>query len=121
MNNDVLVDAARDSLGPFCSSTCKAKCCKKGYLPVSAQESLLFETDLYDKTQSRVTLTPGCSHLKKDSCTIYARRPKACREFPVYLKGKTILIASWCEGYKAGKLDTYLKKFEEEGLKVIIV
>ena len=68
-----------------------------------------------------VDLSQGCPHLKDNQCMIYPLRPLCCKEFPVYLRHKKILISSWCAGYQEGLLASSIKQFEHDGFEVIIV
>ncbi|MCA9477566.1 MAG: YkgJ family cysteine cluster protein [Nanoarchaeota archaeon] len=96
---------------------CKAQCCKRGYLPVSEKEAELFGT-----TEGLINLTPPCMHLdNNNACSVYEKRPKACREFPLYEKGKTLLVASWCPGYQEGLLDEFLKLLEGKGYQILVI
>jgi Fe-S-cluster containining protein len=121
---EALADEARDSLSSYCINTCKALCCKSGHLTITKAESEIFPKDkkveradgLYE-----IPLQPQCIHLKNNKCTVYENRPKPCRNFPVYVRGETILFASWCKGQQAGLLEIYIQKFKDLGCTVHII
>lgn len=122
---ELLVDHARNSLGPFCMQSCHAKCCRRGKLILdTVQEQSVFPKERVEQNESGVTsiqIEGGCPNLQSDNgCSVYQNRPRCCREFPIYLRGSTVIIASWCTGYEQGLLDHYVLQFESLGLRVII-
>jgi len=122
---ETLAQHARDTLGPFCMTTCGALCCKRGAIYLqSKKEETLFPQPLQQLTSShslKVNLEPKCIHLSEQHmCSIYTQRPKSCNEFPVYVRGKTIIIASWCTGYQHNKLDSFIEQFTLLGCSVFI-
>jgi Fe-S-cluster containining protein len=120
MDIHTLVDQARDSLSSFCSTTCKAKCCQRGKL-IIASHNQFPDAVKRDDGLCEVDLTHGCPHLINHRCAIYPLRPICCKEFPVYLRYKKILISSWCMGQQQGLLDSYIKQFKQQGYEVVIV
>ena len=119
-----LAQEARTSLSTFCSQTCKALCCKSGQLIVSETESILFPTTRTERPDGlyAIQIAPKCIHLNSNNqCSIYDSRPKPCRDFPVYVRGETIVIAGWCQGQQAGLLQEFVIQFEKLGCKVVIM
>ncbi len=118
-----LANEARASLSEFCSQTCKALCCKSGQLIVSQEESQIFPATRTERPDGlyAIQIAPKCIHLKNDRCSVYESRPKPCRDFPVYVRGETIVIAGWCQGQQAGLLEEYKEKFRKLGCKVIVM
>lgn len=93
------VNSLANTHSNFCLNTCKAKCCKKGKLPLTNSEKELFDKSRFDD-RGLYDLTGGCQFLdlKTNRCTIYDKRPGICREFPFILKNRTIYANSFCIG-----------------------
>lgn len=121
MNNDIEITTARNSLSNYCINICQAKCCRRGQLLLELKESL----EIYphakadDQGYVRVPLENGCPKLDTNfSCTIYEKRPRTCREYPLYPKGKLLLVATSCEGVQKGKLDKHLQLLKKQGYQI---
>ncbi|MFT4313286.1 MAG: YkgJ family cysteine cluster protein [Candidatus Woesearchaeota archaeon] len=123
-----LVESARSSLGPTCYGICQAKCCKRGKLlldssqvPIVAKgsETVLRRDGYYELSLS----DKGCPNLTSDHrCGIFTheKRPLMCAEYPLFIRGKYIFVASACTGFARGELDVYLTKMKELGFTVIV-
>jgi Fe-S-cluster containining protein len=130
-----LAIAARNSISSYCYKECLAYCCRRGYLLLSANEVGLMNgpkiEDLkimpkeVDTDASRFIFniglkTTGCPNLKDYKCTIHKNpdRPKACKEFPLFLFENTVIVASECFAIKENKLYPYLAQFKSIGYTI---
>jgi Fe-S-cluster containining protein len=132
-----LAMAARDSLSSYCYSECKAHCCRKGHLLLTAGEvDLLKDTHKEDlkmisvqaKTHEKRYVfrlesnVDGCPNLLNYKCMIHKNpaRPKACREFPIFIrKNKTLTVTRACPAVKENKLYPYLAEFKMMGYALV--
>jgi Fe-S-cluster containining protein len=126
-----LAAKARKSVSSYCSSECKSYCCRKGYLILSGKEASLVLGAEIDKLQKEkiVTLTndgkflfnlgvKGCPMLHDFKCKIHghADRPKACREFPIFLwANKKVKVSDRCPASKENRFYKYLWEFKSLG------
>ncbi|MFT4310725.1 MAG: YkgJ family cysteine cluster protein [Candidatus Woesearchaeota archaeon] len=123
-----IAEQARTSLGPYCMSICQAKCCKFGQLVMNRHEAVPFLQKCTDKSKLTVhqngthyfNLAPACHNLQDSKCSIYTQRPQTCRDYPIYVRGNTVILASSCEGFQIGLLDDYKKECEALGARVLI-
>ena len=102
------VNRARNSLGPYCMTVCKAMCCRRGQLLLEQVDASHIDINLLPDERGYVTvsLENACPKLTVDSkCSIYENRPKPCREYPLYPKGKLLLVAQSCQGVQTGQID----------------
>ncbi len=142
-----LAISARESISSYCYTECKAYCCRKGYLLLTAEEVALMRNSCKDDLEmiptdaneqryvfnlgSRVT---GCPNLENNSdinsdnhadrykCIIHKdpKRPKACKEFPLFIwSNKTVMVTNVCPAVKEHKLYPYLVQFKSMGYKII--
>jgi len=119
-----LAEKARESIEKFCSEECKAYCCRTGNLSISKEESAVFDKNSIVKTDKGYLLnlkSPGCQHLENFKCRIHPNplRPLVCREFPLFIRGNTVLLSHRCLAVKTGKFYPYIKQFQANGLRVI--
>ena len=119
-----LADKARASIGEFCSEECKSYCCRCGNLPISKEESAVFDKKILTIFESKYLLnlkSPGCPHLENFKCKIHSNplRPLACREFPLFLRENTVFLSHRCLAVKKGLLYPYIKKFQAQGFEII--
>lgn len=114
------IDVARDSLGNFCMNVCKAQCCQRGRLLLEKREADAIDPTLVADERQYVTvdLSKGCPKLVNNACSIYTSRPKTCRQYPIYDKGKLLLVASDCQGVKEGQLAEHLQTLREAGYRI---
>ncbi len=130
-----IADEARNSLSKYCIEECKAYCCRKGYIIITPDEVDLLIGNKKEKLISKWTLKElidgkfsfnfsnsfgGCTQLKDGKCLIHKneKRPKVCKEFPIFITGKTIRLSPRCYGIKAGLLYPFIKKFKELGYEI---
>lgn len=100
---------------------CQAKCCRRGQLLLEHKESLeIYPHALADERgYVQVPLDNGCPKLALDfSCSIYEKRPRACKDYPLYPKGKLLLVATSCQGVQTGQLNKQLEKIRDQGYRI---
>ncbi|HLC95995.1 MAG TPA: YkgJ family cysteine cluster protein [Candidatus Nanoarchaeia archaeon] len=110
-----LAEEARTSVSYYCLSSCQAKCCRKGYLFLHGDEikrvsdgtnAAVVKVDEYT---SKINLTKAaCPKLVENKCGIYADRPQVCKDFPIFVRGKSVFLASFCPAKDV------LRAFEEK-------
>jgi len=118
---ELLAIKARESLSSYCYEECLAFCCRKGFLLLSEKEVKLLKMktdDLQILPVDRryiLNLSKGCPNLINYKCTIHKNkaRPKACKEFPLFIKGNTIIISEDCPAIN--KLYPFLAEFKRLG------
>ncbi len=124
MDEKLIVNKARASLGKFCYEECKAYCCRKGYLVLDEKEVKKFKgnEDIIKKLDNgKYSLNMnkrGCPCLEDYKCKIYKTRPKVCREFPIFVNDKTIRISPRCLAVKEDLLYPYIAKLIKMGYKI---
>jgi len=134
---ETLAINARESLSSYCYTECKAYCCRRGYLILSAKEVSLMKDTLKEDLKIMPIRTEsdkkryifnlgsginGCPNLTDYKCTIHTNlsRPKACKEFPLFIwKNKTVLVTDECPAVKENKLYSYLSEFKAMGYKIV--
>ncbi|MBN2567562.1 YkgJ family cysteine cluster protein [Candidatus Woesearchaeota archaeon] len=122
VNSDTGVEAARQSLSSFCMTACRASCCRKGFVVLRTMDEAALLGVPWDQSKQYAVLDvrKGCVKLEGDACSIYAQRPAICREFPLFERGRTLVIAGWCPGYRAGLLDRFVQDTKRDGRTVIV-
>ncbi|MFW6014400.1 MAG: YkgJ family cysteine cluster protein [Candidatus Nanoarchaeia archaeon] len=125
-----IIDEARLSIGKFCYEECMAYCCRKGRLDVTKEEiqliagnsfnKLLEEGRIYKKNENEgytINLNKGCPALSESKCTIHnePKRPAICRDFPIFVKGKTVQINQRCYAAMKGYFYPFISRLEKEG------
>jgi len=123
---------ARKSISNFCIEECKAYCCRKGFLAISTKESDLISNGKTkeleksgilikkDEGSYALDLSKSCSSLKNFKCVIHANqeRPTVCKEFPIFIEGKSIRLAEGCPAVRKKLLYSYEAQFLELGYKL---
>jgi len=117
-----IADRARDSISDYCINSCKAYCCRKGYLVLTKKEAKLIAKDLDSDClkkngEDKYSLKLPCPALEDFKCRIYKskNRPTVCREFPLFLEGKTIRVSNRCPACREGMLYPYVKELIASG------
>lgn len=107
------VSAAANALSTFCSGSCHAQCCKRGRITLSPAEAARFEHK-QARTDGLCTidLSKGCEHLESDKCAIYNERPRVCRDYPLFLRHKTLFVAAACPAVEQGLLEQPLAELQ---------
>jgi Fe-S-cluster containining protein len=110
MDAETIAKKARASIGQYCMDECRAYCCRKGYLVLTLEQAKIITHDRVEeflKTDALKRLengryslnlgaTPeGCPSLKDYKCMIHKnkKRPQACKDFPVFLEGKSLKLS----------------------------
>jgi Fe-S-cluster containining protein len=136
MDAEKIADKARNAIGKFCMEECKAYCCRKGYLNMGPEsvdiitqgkreeleeKKLLVKIDEGNYSLFMGNYDQPCPSLKEDfRCMIHKnpKRPKACKEFPVFIRDNTLHLSSRCLAVKQGLLYPYIKKILSMGYKL---
>jgi Fe-S-cluster containining protein len=124
---EVAVNGSREDVAQYCLSKCTAKCCKKGKLLLTkdlANYVLNGKTDvlLFQRGENSIELdiSRGCPSLGMDNkCLIHETSPAMCREFPVFLRYKTIILSEFCPAVNEPFFNKWVDIFLEKGIKVI--
>ncbi len=131
MDASTAIDNARNSFREYCIKECKALCCRKGKLNLKQDELDLVvksKSDRkrlkqeWDKSYSIDIETKPCPSLGKDfKCKIYSdeKRPKVCKDFPVFVFNKSIVVAPFCPATNSGILEPFLEELKKAGFKII--
>jgi Fe-S-cluster containining protein len=132
-----LLDDARDSISEYCYTECDAYCCRKGFLILNNEEANLLTDNrisefekvgkISKNNEDKFVLdlgksTGSCPRLENNKCSIHKNpmRPKACKEFPVFLwENNIIKISSRCPAIKENKLYKYETIFRIKGYKIL--
>ena len=95
----------------YCVSYCKARCCKKGKIFLSRKQAEKITRNKVvaymkmgkllkrDVCNFELNLEKGCPALSEDNkCRIHISviRPEICREFPIFIRGEKVFVASFC-------------------------
>jgi len=66
-------------------------------------------------------LGKGCPNLVEFKCIIHKNpdRPKACKEFPLFISENTIIVTEDCPAVKQSMLYPYLAEFKTMGYTLI--
>ena len=139
VTGEELAIRARQSLSSYCYLKCGAYCCKRGYLVLSEEEVGLIrntniedlklapiDTEIADDTKKYMfnlgANDMGCPNLSDDKCVIHTnpKRPKACKEFPIFVReNKIVIVTDECPGVLTNLLYPYLAEFKKRGYKLI--
>ncbi|MFA6073187.1 MAG: hypothetical protein WC758_03675 [Candidatus Woesearchaeota archaeon] len=132
-----LAISARKSLSHYCYTECNARCCRVGYILLTAKEVIVVQGNHKKKLEMIPVHTEtnndaqvlhlgskldGCPNLQNFKCIIHKNpdRPKTCKDFPLFiLKNKTIRVTYECPAVKENKLYPYLAEFKKRGYKLV--
>jgi Fe-S-cluster containining protein len=123
-----LIDKARGSIADFCINKCKGLCCRKGKLVLTEDELKLvsqgkkLKPELEKTSLYSININKKCPSLGRDiKCKIYFdnKRPQVCKDFPLFVFGKNIVVAPFCTAAKKGLLDSYFKELKAQGYRII--
>ncbi|MFH1456156.1 MAG: YkgJ family cysteine cluster protein [archaeon] len=134
MDSFELAKKARKSISSFCINECSAYCCRKGFLIVTKKEldliNLIKKEDmkfLVKKLENGAfSLYLGyskfpCPSLTKEfTCGIHTKkgRPQVCKDFPLFIKDKTVFLSNRCFAVQRNLFFSYIKQFENMGFKL---
>lgn len=124
-NAERIAQQARKSLSIYCVEECKSYCCRKGYLVLSEKEADLVSHGTIKTLETNGQLArmangnyslnmsiAGCPSFKDEICSIHKsrNRPMACKQFPLFFDGMTIMLSNRCLAVRNGMLYPYIKK-----------
>lgn len=113
-----LLNKYREQCSIFCESSCDSKCCKKGTLHFYNDDKL-FAGHLTKSETGFFELKLPCPLLKGKMCSQYTGRPQICADFPLFLRGKTVHISSFCPA--TALMTDLVKTLNEEGVNYYII
>jgi len=129
----LILNEARKSISKFCIEECKAYCCRKGHLTLTAKEANLItqnKTKEFEKQGTikknkevfSLNLGKSCPSLKDFKCIIHKnpQRPLMCKQFPIFITEKSIRFSKGCAAVSKGLFYPYEKQFLNRGYKLII-
>lgn len=132
-----ILNEARNSISDYCINDCKALCCRKGKLLLQNEMEVKFicqgkenkfsKRKILQKTKdNNFTYNHErvkCPYLTNDfKCSEWKNpnRPQVCKDFPLFFsQNKFIITASICPAVQNNLFESYLKKLEDKGLKII--
>lgn len=132
---ELIAKKARKSISSYCYEECKSYCCRKGYLVMTQRQADLVTSGktqeflekeklkkLTNKMYSLDMEKEGmpCPALIDYKCTIHNKRnrPKACKEFPIFIEGNKIRLSARCPAVREGKLYPFVHKLVSTGYKL---
>lgn len=141
-NTNIIVKAekiaalARKSLSKFCSEECRSYCCRKGYLVLNKNElelvsqgkknELINQGSLRKTNDGRYSLFIGdssqpCPSLSGLKCLVHGHkhRPQCCRDYPLFIEGNTVRLASRCPAVSLSMLYPYTKRLQQLGFRIL--
>ncbi len=132
MEAEEIAERARRSISAFCIEECKAYCCRKSYLVLTAEERDLVAQGMGKELEDKkivkkikgeeyfLNLRNGCPSLKNNLCVIHnhPKRSTTCKQFPIFLKNKNIRLSPGCLAVKRDLFYPYVHEFLKIGYKV---
>lgn len=132
-----LINRAHHDVGQYCTEKCKAKCCREGHFILHSKNEASLMTKNNIKKYSDIGIIKeredhqfefdftkhSCPLLSKELlCTIYkdANRFSLCKNFPIFLRYRSVFLASFCPAVTNGFFDSYVKELENLGCKIYI-
>lgn len=118
--SETLVSRYREQVGGFCLTSCEAKCCRKGKL--ISDVALIAKRKLHEGASVWLEIQGGCEFLSGNTCSIYKDRyrPPICADYPLFLRYKTLVIASDCTATASGYFTSLEEEAAQAGLTVRI-
>ncbi|MFO8015848.1 MAG: hypothetical protein R6U32_01980 [Candidatus Woesearchaeota archaeon] len=135
---NAIAEKARKSIGEFCSSECRAYCCRKGYLVMNTVQAGLLTSGrisdfISEKRMKRISddkyslflgdYEKPCPCLKDFRCMVHSNplRPEACRDFPVFVDAEsmTVRLSHRCLAVKEGRMYAFEKQWLALGCRVV--
>jgi Fe-S-cluster containining protein len=134
MNAEKIAEKARKSLSKFCIEECKSYCCRKGYLVLNNDEVDIVtqgrKIELEEKkilrkiNEEKYSLfIEPCPSFKDDKCLIHGnkKRPKNCKDYPLFIEGTNVKLSPRCPAVKMGLLYPYTMQLVRLGYKILNV
>lgn len=138
MNIEAIAEEARKSIGSFCIDECKAFCCGKCYLVMEEDEvdvvmqgrTAEFEergllkrlaSGKYSFNMGTYDVACPSLDLKTFKCKIHnhPKRPMTCRNFPLFIYGKNVMLSPRCLAVKLGMLYPFMARLKMEGYNIV--
>ena len=138
MDAEAIADEARKSIGKFCIEECRAFCCRKCYLVLEEDEVDVVvqgrKTELEGKgllkrlASGKYSLNMGTSDMPCPSldlitfkCGIHThpKRPMTCRNFPLFIKGKKIMLSPRCLAVRRGMFYPSIVRLKMMGYSLV--
>lgn len=129
MEEKEILEEMNTIISSYCLQVCNCLCCKTGQLAITNNDEFEAfkkiahkEFEVQERYETKlITLSPACPLLNGVECKLYnsENRPKACRRFPLYIRRRTIIVATWCPAFQEGILDDLLLRLENEGFVII--
>lgn len=138
MDAEKIADEARDSISRFCSEECRAFCCRKCYLVLEEDEVDVVTQGRRDELESggllrrldsgRYSLNMGTSDMpcpsldvKTFRCRIHdhPKRPSTCRNFPLFIDGKNVMLSPRCLAVRLGMLYPFVARLKMMGYSIV--
>jgi Fe-S-cluster containining protein len=134
---DTIADNARNSISDYCINNCKAKCCKRGKLVLFNEKevnAIVGEHKQKYIEQNILTVNPktsnyhydlekkSCKNLTtKNLCSIHNlnSKPRICRDYPLFILGKYVIVAQDCQAAQNNLLDKHVLEIVKLGYKKI--
>jgi Fe-S-cluster containining protein len=124
---DLIINGSRKAISEYCISKCNAKCCKKGKLLLTkklAEYVINNKNNIitFERPDNFVELdiSKGCPSLSMDNrCLIHETSPLICKEFPIFLKHKTIILSEFCPGVNQPFFNEWIDILTKKGYKII--
>lgn len=133
-----IAEKARNSISKYCTNECRAFCCRNGYLIIKPksinivtkgqtkelmQKNLLkkLENENYSLFLGNYNVPCKCLDTEKFTCKIHKNklRPKACKDFPLFIEKDTIKLSPRCPAIRENLLYPYVKQLIMKGLKYV--
>jgi Fe-S-cluster containining protein len=133
MDIEKVAEEARKSISKFCIEECKAYCCRKGYLAITLKEADLItdgktkeselKGNIIRKDEGSYVLDLGqtCPRLKNFKCGIHKKigRPTVCKDFPIFIEGKSIRLSDGCPAVEKKLFYAYEQQFLDMGYELL--
>ena len=135
---EAIADEARKSIGSFCIDECKAFCCRKCYLVLKDDEvdvvtqgrkdelmgkGLLkrFKSGTYSLNMGDSDVACPSLDLETLKCRIHnhSKRPMTCRNFPIFLDGKKVILSNRCLAVRLGMLYPFIARLKMIGCVIM--
>lgn len=134
MKPQEIAEKAKKSISKFCTKECKAYCCRKSYIVLNGKEVELIAAEMRKELKGKEIAKQmegekkffldlsdnNCPCLKDNMCMIHKnpKRPKICKQFPIFIKDKNIRFSPECLAVKNGLFYPYEHEFLKIGCKL---
>jgi len=114
-------------LSDYCVNVCHANCCKVGKIILCKNEFIAITNNCVSSQilqrndgYYELSMSPSCPSLKDSKCLIYntINKPRICSEYPFFLRGTSLFVATSCLAIQNGVIN--LEELKSKGIKVIM-